>query len=82
MAQNKSISGKIVSGKKPLLFSNIILKAQKDTLSAIKIVVSDSVGNFKIEDLNNDSYVINIEHLGYLTKIVSIKIDNSKTNFD
>ena len=82
MAQNKSLSGKIVSGKKPLLFSNIILKAQKDTLSAIKIVVSDSVGNFKIEDLNNDSYVINIEHLGYLTKIVSIKIDNSKTNFD
>ena len=82
MAQNKSISGKIVSGKKPLLFSNIILKAQKDTLSAVKIVVSDSVGNFKIEDLNNDSYVINIEHLGYLTKIVSIKIDNSKTNFD
>ena len=82
MAQNKSLSGKIVSGKKPLLFSNIILKAQKDTLSAIKIVVSDSVGNFKIEDLNNDSYVINIEHLGYLPKIVSIKIDNSKTNFD
>ena len=81
-AQNKSIIGKIVSGKKPLLFSNIVLHSQKDTLSAVKMVVSDSVGNFKIEDLNNDSYVINIEHLGYLPKIVRIKIDNSKTNFD
>ena len=81
-AQYKSIRGKISDNKKELLFSNIILKSKLDTLKIYKTAVSDSLGNFKIDSVANNSYQLKIEHLGYLSKTISLRIDDSKSVFD
>ena len=82
IAQNKSVSGRIMSGKKPLLFSNISVKIQNDTLVPFKTAVSDSVGSFKVLDLPPNKYLLYIAHLGYLSKIIGVTVDSSKSNFD
>ena len=81
-SQNKKIIGKIIENKKPLLFSNLFLKTQQDTISVYKTTISDSLGNFKFDSIPNNLYVLKIEHLGYFTKTIKVKIDNSKIDFD
>ena len=81
-AQTKIIIGKIVSNKKPLLFSNVILKIKNDSTTVYKTAISDSLGNFKFDSISTNVYLLKIEHLGFLTKSSFIKVDDSKTIFD
>ena len=81
-SQTKSIIGKIADNKKDLLFSNIVLFKQNNSLNIIKSAVSDSLGKFKIDSVAIDSYVLKIEHLGYLSKKINLNVNNSKNIFD
>ncbi len=66
IAQNSTIKGTITDQKDSTLIpgATVSLLLQADS-SVVKTVISDSTGNFRLYDLNADSFIVRISIVGY-----------------
>ena len=79
MAQTATISGKITAEGKPLEFANVVL------LGTTKGAVTDTMGVYKLSNLQAGNYLIRLTCIGYkkMDKTISIKNEENLTlNFD
>ena len=66
------INGKVTDKENnPLEFATIAIKLDSITQ---KIFFSDSLGNFQIKKFSNQNFQIQVSHINYITKIISIKV--------
>ena len=64
-AQNLSISGQLTDkNSQPVIFANVILLRQVDS-ALVTGATSDVDGNFKIENVQPNKYIIKVSYLGY-----------------
>lgn len=79
MAQTATISGKITAEGKPLEFANVVL------LGTTKGAVTDTMGVYKLSNLQAGNYLIRLTCIGYkkMDKTISIKNEENLTlNFE
>lgn len=71
IAQNLQLRGRIVSGKEPVEFANVILQTKDSTF--ISGGVTDQRGRFSMNNLQKGNYQLQISGLGYETRQVSLQ---------
>jgi outer membrane receptor for ferrienterochelin and colicins len=78
MAQNATISGKIISEGKPVELANVVLIG----ISAGSL--TDSSGVYKIKNIQKGTYVVSVSCIGFIKmdKTISIEDENVTLNFD
>jgi outer membrane receptor for ferrienterochelin and colicins len=69
-AQN-SLEGQVLAKSQPLEFANILIKGTG------KGAMTDSLGNFRIDDLASGTVQVQISRIGFMTESVQVKIPNS-----
>lgn len=74
MAQNLQLRGRIVSGKEPVEFANVILQTNDSTF--ISGGITDQRGRFNMNNLQTGNYQLQISGIGYQTRLVNLQ------NFD
>jgi outer membrane receptor protein involved in Fe transport len=80
-AQNKgSISGTLIQNATPVEFATINLYAANNITVSIKNVLSDSAGNFIINNINEGNYILTIHNIGYTTVKKTIEIITLQPN--
>lgn len=60
--------------KSALPFVNIVLKTEKDS-AFVTGTVTDSLGRFKLTNVKPGSYILEVSHLGYVTKRQSLFVE-------
>jgi outer membrane receptor protein involved in Fe transport len=82
-AQNEGkIQGKILDSNSPIEFVNVLLFKQSDSIKIVKSTISDSTGNFQLDALAFGNYKLKIQMIGYLSKILNVSIDETKTQIN
>lgn len=76
-AQDKGlIHGKVLDQQTPLEFVNVILSAKKDSTKVLKVVASDSLGNYTFNNIPFGDYILKFQLLGYLNADIRLNIEN------
>jgi ferric enterobactin receptor len=76
------ISGKLVDSviQQPISFATVILKNEKNI--QLKSAISTKDGSFLITGVATGSYSLHIVHVGYQTKTIPVKLENTAKVFD
>lgn len=69
-AQTLQLKGRILSGKQPVEFANVILQTSDSVF--VTGGVTDQKGRFSMNNLRNGSYQVQISGLGYTTRRVAL----------
>lgn len=70
IAQNLQLRGRIVSGKEPVEFANVILQTKDSAF--VSGGITDQRGRFSMNNLQKGNYQLQISGLGYETRQVSL----------
>lgn len=83
IAQQSSLSGFVVDFEddEPLIGASVKIIGQKDKSQNIGSV-TDINGEFKISNLNQGEYSLTISYIGYIDKVVKVKIDNKENSIN
>ena len=82
-SQNKgSISGKVKELNAPLEFATVFITSASDSSQIIQNTVTDSLGQFHLNELVLDDYVLKIQLIGYQFIKVNVKLDSIHLNID
>ena len=77
ISQNASVEGQVVdSDNNPISYVNILL-FEKEGAQALKGAVTDDLGNFIINNLNNQDYYVEFSMIGFSTVSETINPSNS-----
>lgn len=77
IAQNLSVSGKVVKQcGEPIIGCHILMTSQQDSLNR-KFAISDNKGFFKIEKLTPDNYKIELSCIGYVAYLDNLSLNES-----
>lgn len=71
IAQNLQLRGRIVSGKEPVEFANVILQTKDSAF--VSGGITDQRGRFSMNNLQKGNYRLQISGLGYATRQVSLQ---------
>lgn len=71
IAQNLQLRGRIVSGKEPVEFANVILQTKDSAF--VSGGITDQRGRFNMNNLQKGNYQLQISGLGYETRQVSLQ---------
>jgi len=71
IAQNLQLRGRIVSGKEPVEFANVILQTKDSAF--VSGGITDQRGRFSMNNLQKGDYQLQISGLGYQTRQVSLQ---------
>lgn len=76
-----SLKGKLLNeNKEPVAFANVILLNAEDSTSVYKGVVSEEDGNFLLENLDDQNYVLKVTFIGYEDYLKKIKLSHGRTD--
>ena len=82
-AQEKGlVKGKIMEGDNPLEFVNVLLTAEKDTVTVIKFATTGQEGLFMFDNVPIGEYRISARLIGYTPKSISFTIKDEIPNVD
>lgn len=71
IAQNLQLRGRIVSGKEPVEFANVILQTKDSAF--VSGGITDQRGRFNMNNLQKGNYQLQISGLGYETRQISLQ---------
>ncbi|TYB79891.1 TonB-dependent receptor [Bizionia myxarmorum] len=77
MAQNFEVSGKIIDQQnQPVAYANIVLLSVSDS-TAVRGTTSLDSGFFKITNVSNEKYIVQISFVGFKDVLLPIHVENS-----
>lgn len=71
-----SVKGAIKEGNNPVEYANVFLTLKNDSTKIISGTVSDSLGNFVLQKIPFERYVLHIQVIGFVPKEMDVSIDN------
>lgn len=77
-----SVQGKVLENNIPLEFANVVISPAKDSLKITNVSVTDSSGNFSLNNLKFDSYILKIQMTGYLPVRIKFQLDSLHPDID
>ena len=77
-----SIKGTLVSEKVPLEFVGVQVFTANDTLHPIHHAISDSLGNFLVQNIALGKYILQFQIIGYSSSKLNITIDAQHVQFN
>lgn len=70
----KQITGRVLNSQStPVELANVLLFAQSDTTKLLKGTVSDSLGKFQLENIEDGRYLIKINFIGFKAKRLEVE---------
>jgi outer membrane receptor protein involved in Fe transport len=72
---SRTISGIVTDQNGAIAFANVVLTESADTAKIVSAAVTDSHGQFMINNLSNGEYLLNVRFLGFKTKQVQISMN-------
>jgi outer membrane receptor protein involved in Fe transport len=77
-----SVQGKITDGSIPIEFATAYLVDALDSNKIVKSTISDSLGQFHINELSLGNYVLKIQMIGYQSFKLNVHLDSIQPNMD
>ncbi|MDT0690432.1 outer membrane beta-barrel family protein [Salegentibacter sp. F188] len=75
-SQNE-VKGKIVSTGAPVAYANVVLLNAQDSVTFYKGAISDEEGNFILQDIASDDYLLQVSFVGYQEYQKKINVDGN-----
>jgi len=83
IAQNRAIiRGTVLENNTPVEFVNIILVSAKDSSKMVKATVTDSLGQFILDEVKLNNYILKIQMIGFLPVRMNLQLDANNKNID
>jgi len=83
LAQNNaSIKGVVRDASGPLPFTNVFITLQSDTTKIITGAVTDSLGNFQLNELSANSYILKAQTIGFTPHRAVVQLPSSSSKID
>lgn len=74
-----SVKGIVMEGGNPVEYANVFLTLKNDSTKIISGTVSDSLGNFVLQKIPFERYVLHIQVIGLVSKRIDVSINNNLT---
>lgn len=76
------IKGIVKENAKPVEYGNVFLTLKSDSTKIVSGTVTDGLGNFLLDKLPIETYLLNIRVIGYVSKQISISITTINQKID
>ncbi len=74
--KNGKIIGNIIDNQNPLEYATVTIATTEDTTKVINYTITDSTGNFSIENIQFGDYQIKVSLIGYISSSKNISLKN------